>query len=43
MSLRAARITKGIIGFPETVELSPALISKLVQASLDEMKSAASK
>ena len=41
--LGGCKITKGIIGFPETVELSPVLISKLVQASLDEMKSIASK
>jgi len=41
--LQGCKITKGIIGFPETAELSPALISKLVQASLDEMKSIASK
>ena len=41
--LAGCKITKGIIGFPEIVELSPALISKLVQASLDEMKSIASK
>ncbi len=41
--LAGCKITKGIIGFPETAELSPALISKLVQASLDEMKSIASK
>lgn len=41
--LPGCKITKGIIGFPEIVELSPALISKLVQASLDEMKSIANK
>ncbi len=41
--LAGCKITKGIIGFPETAELSPAHISKLVQASLDEMKSIASK
>jgi len=37
------KISKGIIGFPETFELSPVLISKLVQESLDEMKSISSK
>lgn len=41
--LLGCKITKGIIGFPETVELSSALISKLVQASLDVMNSTASK
>ena len=41
--LEGCKITTGIIGFPETVELSPPLISKLVQASLDEMKRGASK
>ncbi|HSX28441.1 MAG TPA: DUF1801 domain-containing protein [Candidatus Saccharimonadales bacterium] len=37
--LKGCKISTGIIGFPETSELSPALIVKLVRASLDEMKS----
>jgi len=41
--LEGCKITTGIIGFPETNNLSPALIAKLVQASLDEMKSGANK
>ncbi len=41
--LKDCKITTGIIGFPETSELSIALISKLVKASLHEMKSGASK
>ena len=41
--LNGCKITTGIIGFPETFELSPVLISKLVQASLDEMKNNAGK
>ena len=36
--LAGCKITTGIISFPETSELSPALITKLVEASLDEMK-----
>jgi len=36
--LAGCKITKGIIGFPETSELSSELIEKLVKASLDEMK-----
>ena len=39
--LEGCKITTGIIGFPEENELSPNLISKLVQASLDEMKKGA--
>ena len=41
--LKGCKITTGIIGFPETVELSPTLIAKLVQASLDEMKNTSGK
>jgi uncharacterized protein YdhG (YjbR/CyaY superfamily) len=41
--LEGCKITTGIIGFPETGDPSPTLISKLVQASLNEMKSGASK
>jgi len=41
--LKDCKITTGIIGFPETSELSIALISKLVKASLHEMKSGVSK
>ncbi|MGV9001599.1 MAG: DUF1801 domain-containing protein [Candidatus Saccharimonadaceae bacterium] len=36
--LEGCKITTGIIGFPETDELSPILIAKLVRASLNEMK-----
>ena len=36
--LEGCKITTGIIGFPETEELSPILITKLVRASLNEMK-----
>lgn len=41
--LEGCKITTGIIGFPETDDLSPALMAKLVQASIDEMKSGANK
>jgi len=41
--LKGCKITTGIIGFPETSELSSTLISKLVKASLHEMKSGISK
>lgn len=41
--LAGCKITKGIISFPETSELSPTLIMKLVKASLNEMKSNSSK
>lgn len=37
--LEGCKITTGIIGFPEADDVSPALIAKLVQASLGEMKS----
>ena len=36
--LEGCKISTGIIGFPEASEISPALIKKLVQASLTEMK-----
>ncbi len=36
--LEGCKITTGIIGFPETSEISSELIVKLVRASLDEMK-----
>ncbi len=36
--LKGCKISTGIIGFPEKNEVSPKLIKKLVQASLDEMK-----
>lgn len=36
--LEGCKITTGIIGFPETSNLSPTLIEKLVLASLNEMK-----
>lgn len=36
--LEGCKITTGIIGFPVTKELSSALITKLVRASLNEMK-----
>jgi len=36
--LKGCKITTGIIGFPEDNEISPTLIAKLVQVSLDEMK-----
>lgn len=41
--LAGCKISTGIIGFPEKSDLSPALISRLVKASLDEMKSGSSK
>lgn len=41
--LKGCKISTGIIGFPEKNVLSPTLIKKLVEASLDEMKSNASK
>ena len=41
--LAGCKITKGIIGFPETSELSSELIEKLVKASLNEMKNIANK
>jgi len=41
--LTGCKITKGIIGFPESSELSSALIVKLVTASLNEMKDNANK
>ena len=37
--LEGCNISTGIIGFPEKDAISPELITKLVQASLDEMKS----
>jgi uncharacterized protein YdhG (YjbR/CyaY superfamily) len=37
--LAGCKITTGIIGFPEINEVSAALITKLVKASLNEMKS----
>ena len=39
--LEGCKITAGIIGFPETSDLSAALITKLVKASLDQMKHSA--
>lgn len=39
--LAGCQITTGIIGFPETDELSSELISRLVSASVDEMKKSA--
>lgn len=41
--LAGCKISTGIIGFPEKNNLSPALISKLVKASLEEMKGGSSK
>jgi len=41
--LEGCKITTGIIGFPETFELTSTLITKLVKTSLDEMRSSASK
>lgn len=41
--LSGCKISTGIIGFPEQSDLSPALISKLVKASLDEMRNSTSK
>lgn len=41
--LQGCKITTGIIGFPETADVSPGLIARLVQASLDEMKRNAGK
>jgi uncharacterized protein YdhG (YjbR/CyaY superfamily) len=41
--LLGCKLTKGIIGFPETTQLSSELIVKLVKASLNEMKNIASK
>jgi len=41
--LMGCKITKGIIGFPESSELSSVLIVKLVTASLNEMKDNANK
>lgn len=42
-ALAGCKIRAGIIGFPEQNDLSSVLIAKLVKASLDEMKSGASK
>jgi len=39
--LEGCKITAGIIGFPEKNDLSAALITKLVKASLDQMKKSA--
>lgn len=41
--LGGCKITTGIIGFPEQNDLSPALIKKLVEASLSQMKNGTSK
>jgi uncharacterized protein YdhG (YjbR/CyaY superfamily) len=41
--LEGCSVTTGIIAFPEKSELSTTLITKLVQASLDEMRGGASK
>lgn len=37
--LKDCKISTGIISFPEQIDVSSALIKKLVRASLDEMKS----
>ena len=39
--LKGCVISTGIIGFPDSSAIPPALITKLVQASLDEMKGGA--
>jgi len=41
--LEGCKITAGIIGFPEKSDLSAALITKLVKASLDQMKNSATR
>jgi uncharacterized protein YdhG (YjbR/CyaY superfamily) len=41
--LVGCKITTGIIGFPEENEISPALIKKLVLASVSQMKNSSSK
>lgn len=41
--LVGCKITTGIIGFPEAQDISPALIKKLVKASLSVMKNGANK